>query len=457
MAVRERPHVVWTSVVALAVACLGGLAWWLWSRPAGGAAPGQETGAEADGTPGGLTEAERELMARESLEAERAAQAGRISEAIERGDYEGAEQLLNAAESRLGWSEELGDLTARLDLRVAAFRGELRSLEFRVESFEKDESVKAVFARFSIGGTQVFATPKLAPSFALALDDQHVNLATLRTSLQMGASIELLEPGGFFGSAETVLGPLELSPLRNRAGGRLEFQDPDALVKRLTVSYRLSPYQPGLHPDEAAAHVPADATAAKLLDAFSIALNADQVDAAGALLQRMKDEHPGHPDAAFMAKRLGRRRSSLLRNETVARFVVIEASCDPRTNGKLWANGGEEPAFRASIALGASGRSYGAEGTLVPYIVPGRTLDPPAGNVIAVKDRGDLDLIFRLEDTSPTFGSSDVGELELGIQLSDLPRGSGTLVLERDPTVLVLPETDENRLRRLVLRWTVDR
>ena len=72
-----------------------------------------------------------------------------------------------------------------------------------------------------------------------------------------------------------------------------------------------------------------------------------------------------------------------------------------------------------------------------------------------VSARGDARLQLVVVDTSPTFSSTEVGAVELPVTLAELPRGSGTLTVEREPSVLVLPSSDANRVRRVVLRYSV--
>lgn len=450
MSPKERPHVVWTAIVLLGVASLGGIAWWLWARPSGPAEPGDEAPHDSESD-----EAAALRSAEERAAAELANAKATIAVAIERSEFTAAHGAIESARKRVGENADLDDLSQRLDLRLNAYRSEIRSMEFRIDSFESDPSVSTVFARYTVRGTPVFSSSLLVPNFAMAPQGQHANFVTLRTSLDKGVSIELIEPAGYFGSDETLLGPLVLEMAPDKRGGRLTFEDPDALVRRLVISYRPSPYKTGLNAESSLQAVPADATSNELLAGLTAALDADRLKAAEELLERLRTSDPEHPDAAFAAKQITNHEERLRRNVTVARFVVVEACCDPRPSGKLWASSGDAPSFR--VAIHAEERAYDGDGKLAPYIVPGIALDPPPGNVITMQERGDAPLHFEMRDTSPTFGSSDVGATGLGISLSDLPRGKGTLVIERDPSVLILPESDENRLRRLVLRWTVER
>ena len=129
----------------------------------------------------------------------------------------------------------------------------------------------------------------------------------------------------------------------------------------------------------------------------------------------------------------------------------------PKESGKLWATDGDAPSFRAAIVSGGRALAKSSDGDTAPFLVPGSEAEPPAGNVLQFMERGDLPLTFVLTDTSPTFGSTEVGSIDLGLSLADLPRGSGTLTVERQSSVLVLPESDANRLHRVVLRWSVER
>ena len=69
--------------------------------------------------------------------------------------------------------------------------------------------------------------------------------------------------------------------------------------------------------------------------------------------------------------------------------------------------------------------------------------------------RGDAAIELAVFDTSPTFSSTRVGSVTLPVVLAELPGGSGTLTMEREPSVLVLPASEANRVRRVVLRYSV--
>lgn len=435
------------------VLCLGGVAWWLWDRPEaedqGGAQvpkvvpeprdPGAPDSSAPDPTPAGGAIEE-------------------IKALIEAEEFERADEALDRARERSAATPALQDLRASLSLRRQAHRTALRPIEFRVLSWSRDEDDDAgeVYARFSIDDVPIYETPILVQAFADAPDDQRrANVITLRTSIERGASIELLEPGGFFGGAESLFGPTTVAPLPDRTGGEVTLQDPDSEITSVVLQYAPSRYAPGLYPSESPEPVPPGASAGTLVGALTSALATDRLDVADELLVRLTAEYPSHPDTAFAEARIAERKDSLRRNRSRVRFTVLEAAVDPPEAGELWASGGSTPSFLGAIEVGDE--EFEGEGELAPYLVPGLALDAPDGNVIEAIGRGDTPLRFKLYDTSPTFGRSDVGAVYLETTLGDFPAGTGTLVLEREPSVLLLPDRAENRLRRLVLRYAVER
>lgn len=437
----ERPHFVWIGVIGLAAVGLAALAWTLWTG-SGAAEPATPDPGTAD------LEAEQRTSRRAELQA-------LADAAIADERFEDANGLLADAEE-LGWTEELEAARARLELREATFRAEPRPIEFRVASIEASDEVDELFARVSVNGIVVFETETFAPP-APGEETLRECVVTVRSSFDEGATFELLAPGGMIGGPDRLLGPARVAPLARLEGGRLEFGDPDAPVRRVTIAYRESPYEPGLSPDEPPPSVPADAAPAKLIAAIQAALATDQLDAARSLVARLEREAPGHPDLAFTRQRLESRADYLEQNRTRVRFTVLECAIAPQENGRPWATDGDAPSFRAAIVSGRRALAKSSEGDMAPFLVPGGETEPPPGNVLEFMERGDLPLTFVLTDTSPTFGSTEVGSIDLGLSLADLPRGSGTLTVERQSSVLVLPEDDANRLHRVVLRWSVER
>ncbi|QDV05595.1 hypothetical protein Poly30_10930 [Planctomycetes bacterium Poly30] len=456
----ERPHLAWTAAVLGAVAALSGAAWWLWSRP--GATPEAPPIATApeSAPPSTDPNAERADELRSVLDA--------ASIHIENARFRAAAHALEAAEERFGWSEEIGATAARLALREASYREALRPIEFRIEALTApSESTVELYARFSLEGVPVFATELLQASeegrpLMGGLVPARSHLAVLRTSFAIGASLEIVEPGGIFDSEEVLFGPVPLSPLPITEGGQLDFVDPDARVRTLVVSYRPSPFEPGVHVDGVPPLPPPDATAAQLVDSITAALGRDALDTATVLQARLNSEFTDHPDASFFAERIEARREFLLQNRTTATFTILELSVDPRPSGdretKLWASGGSAPDFHSSIrttddvVLASTGDDRTA-----PYLIPGSPEPPPPGNVLRVVARGAAPLLLVVKDSAPRFSSRVVGAVDLPVSLADLPRGTGTIVIERNPRVLIQPNSEPNRIRRVVLRWSVAR
>ncbi len=441
MSDRQSPHLIWTGAVLVGAMALGSVAYWLWA-PQGS---GVQTGDPATGGGSG-TASDPAVAARTAIAA-----------AIELGEFTEADRLLAEARSLHGESKALQALTTRLGLRSGAFRATLRPIEFRVESYETDQEFDLLFARVSLGGQRVLATEELLPSFGLGEQGRRANLFTLRTSFDRGASIELVEKGGMFGSDTVIFGPVDLAPLPQVDGGLLEFEDPDAPITRLVVGYRISPFTAGLFPDDVLSEPPTGSSPDELVLAASAALAVDRLDLARVIHNRLRAIAPEHLDAEFMDSRIRRRAETLERNQLTVHFVVVEAACDPRANGKPWSSSGSPPSFRTRIEAAGTVVATTSGGPTIPYLVPGETLDPPEGNVLTVAARGDAPLTLLIVDTSPTFRARKVGSIDLELTLSDLPRGTGTLVVEAEPTVLVLPDDEANRLRRVVLRWTVQR
>ena len=441
MGQHQRPHYVWIGVIGLAAVGLAALAWTLWTR----------SGAEEPAAP----EPETVDLEAEQRASRRAELLIRAEGALAAERFEDANDLLADAEE-LGWTEELEAARARLELREATFRAEPRPMEFRVASIEASDDVEELFARVSVNGVVVFETETFAPP-APGEETLRECLVTVRSSFDEGATFELLAPGGMIGGPDRLLGPARIAPLARVDGGRLEFGDPDAPVRRVTIAYRESPYAPGLLSDEPPPFVPADASPARVIAKIQAALAMDHLDAARILAARLEQEAPGHPDLAFTRQLLESRADYLEQNRTRVRLTVLECAVAPKESGELWATDGDAPSFRAAIVSGGRALAKSSDGDTAPFLVPGSEAEPPAGNVLQFMERGDLPLTFVLTDTSPTFGSTEVGSIDLGLSLADLPRGSGTLTVERQSSVLVLPESDANRLHRVVLRWSVER
>lgn len=460
-----RPHLAWTAAVILTVAALSVAAWWLWSGSGKDASSGGESAQAEDS---GQTTAPGE-SAEAIADAGRQAAAEGADRAMEEGRFEDAAETLAEAEERFGWSELLGATGARLTLRESAFREALRPVEFRIESLvvgAEDQDAQ-LYARYTLDGVPVFAsefleltTHEQTVDGSLGFGRSHV--AVLRTSLARGVSLEILEPGGIFDSDEVLLGPIPLNPLPSTEGGRLDFADADSRVRSISVSYRPSPFQPGVHVDGRPPMPPVDATADQLFDALTSAIERDDLEIARLLNERLAAEHPAHPDLGFIAGRIQDRSDFLVQNRTAASFTIVELAVDPRPSGTdettLWATGGEAPAFHASIrSTDDHVLAQATDGRTAPYLVPGDPKPAPVGNVLDVFAWGGAPLVLVVKDTSPRFSSRIVGDMDLPVNLSELPEGSGTIVVERLPRVLIEPGSEPNRIRRVVLRWTVTR
>ena len=433
----RRPHLRWTAAVLAAVAVLVVVAFEVWSGPGPVSEPSP---AKAPGPAGPAPDpAEAELAA-----AERALEAGLVEEAALRlADLEGSR----------GMSERTASLGRRIELRVRALRAALRPIEFRVESFETE--LEQVFARVRLEGEVVHSSGSLAPSFARAGGSRRANLFTLRTSFDRGVTLELVEPGGLIGGPTVVFGPVDVSALPHLSGGIVEFEDPDAPVKRLVVRYAASPYTPGVRPDEARTPVDPTASPEALVGAAAGAIDDARLDDARGLLDRLHEVDPRNADRAFLEQRLVDRDEALRRNLRTARFVLVELACDPSSEGTSWSEDGAEPAFAVRVLADRERVAATRGGPTAPFLVLEDNLAPPPGNVLEVTARGDAALRLEVVDTSPTFSSTSVGTVELPISLAGLSRGSGTITVEREPSVMVLPAGDPNRVRRVVLRYSV--
>ncbi|MGK0482924.1 MAG: hypothetical protein ACJAQ3_002906 [Planctomycetota bacterium] len=466
----ERPHFAWTAAVIAAASILAVTAWWLWSRPDaapvdGSDAPGGAAGSVPEG--GSSEPAEDPGEARE--EGLRAALA-RASKAMDDGRFREAAEVIDSAEDRFGWSERLREVVTRLSMRESTYREALRPIEFRIENLitnrAEDESDE-LYARYSIEGVPVFASQLLetladkGPTAAVVSTSRH-HFAVLRTSFATGVTLEIVQPGGIFDSEDVVFGPIQFSPLPLTEGGSLVFADADSRLHSMTISYHPSRFEPGIHIDARPPQPPADATAARLVDAIMAAVGRDDLEMATTLHGRLSTQATSKRDVEFTASHIETRRDALRQNRTTATFTILELSVDPRPTDdqetKLWASGGSAPAFHASIRT-TDGRvleSSGDEPT-APYLIPGSTDPAPEGNVLHVVARGDAPLVLVVKDSAPRFSSRVVGDIDLPVSLDDLPRGSGTIVIERSPRVLILPNSEPNRIRRLVLRWSVTR
>ncbi|MGD2017597.1 MAG: hypothetical protein PVJ89_05760 [Planctomycetota bacterium] len=433
----QRPHLRWTAAVLAVVALLSVVAFRVWSGSSEPAPPLDGSGRPVPAAPADPLEAGLEAAIR----------------ALEAGEVEAASLVLADLVQAHGESDRTAALARRIELRVRAQRAALRPIEFRVESFRTE--LESVFARVRSEGEVVHSTGPLVPSFARAGGPRRANVFTVRTSFDRGVTIELVEPGGLIGGPEVVFGPVELEALPHLTGGIVEFEDPDAPVTNLVVRYTASPYVPGLAPDGRAAPRVEGEAAEDLVGAAAAAIEDARIADAEALLARLGEVAPEHPDGGFLRQRLRDREEALRRNLRAARFVLVEVACDPSGDGTPWSEDGAEPAFE--VRLEADGEQVAATrgGPTAPFLVLEDNLAPPPGNVLEVSARGDARLQLVVVDTSPTFSSTEVGAVELPVTLAELPRGSGTLTVEREPSVLVLPSSDANRVRRVVLRYSV--
>lgn len=456
MAEGEKPHYAWIAIVGGIAVLLLGAAWWTWSslRSDDREAPSapSSTGPRSAGT-GSTGETPEGRSGDDSAEARDRALAA-IGTDIDADEFERARDGLAKAEASFGWSEPLAELHARLDLHENAYRAELRPLEFRVETLES--SSEELYARYSIEGTRVFESEPLVADYGAAGTERRANVFHARTSMRLGVTVEFLEPGGMFRGDDVVFGPIELGPLPDTAGGRLEFEDADAGIDRLVVHYGPSPFVPGVHPDEVPTLPRVGARASEIVASATNAIASDHLDVANEALDRLRAEHPGHEEVAFIERRIEAQREALGRNRTTIRLVVLELAVDPKPDGKPWATGGSAPSFRCTVE--ADDRQIASsDGQVAPFVPAVDALDPPKGNVLVATARGDAKLRVVVKDTSPTFGSTVVGSIALPETLSRFPVGTGVATSEREPTVLVLPKDDQNRVRRMVVRWTVTR
>ena len=462
MSKKPSPHFAWTAVVVLAVAVLSVAAWLLWSRPE--SAPSGATAPAVEGSP----DSEPAAMAAQA-DAARKAAIQSADHAMEMGQFQAAAETLDRAEERFGWSDELRATATRLSLRESAFREALRPIEFRIESLVVDPEAGDVelYARYTVEGVPVFASELLVPTNLEGSVDgnrglERSHIAVLRTSFARGLSLEIVEPGGIFDSDEVLFGPMPLSPLPNTEGGQLDSTDADARVLSVCVSYRASPFEPGVHMDDRPAEPPADATADQLFHGITLALQRDDIMVASALKDRLAAAFPAHRDLEFFTKSIQARTDILRQNRSTTTFTILELTVDPRPDGAgetaLWASAGQAPAFHSSIRT-TDGLVLAdtEDARTAPYLIPGGTRPAPAGNVLRVVARGAAPLTLVVKDSSPRFSSRVVGDIDLPVSLSELPRGTGTIVIERQPRVLIQPGSEPNRIRRVVLRWTVAR
>jgi len=442
---RQRPHLVWTSLVAAGVALLAGLAWWVWSGPAEGEA-GSTDGAAEVASGESRSPAERTG----GIEAPGGAHGDRIDDAaraIDAGDLEGARELLAEIEDEHGWSDALDRLTRRLERREGALRRTVRPLVVHVDGLRLDgDGPDEVFVRASVAGRDVWC------SRWFDVDGGRASF-TLRTTAQEGFALRFYESGGWVGGPDALGEAVAIGPLATEGCGVFPLAGSGAFVAG-DVRYEASPFPPGLARDDPPPEVADDAGA--IATALDRALDEGRLVDAEGLLDALRTAAPDHPDLAFLANETAGLRAARERVQQSARLVVIELGCDPDVDGDLWSSGGDDPSLRASV-VGEDGDAVGRSGGagLRTWLAP--DAEAPAENVIEVRARGDEPLRLRVVDTSPTFSSAEVGEIDLGLTLADLPDGTGTLTLERDPRVMLLPADDGNRLRRVVLRWTVER
>ncbi len=438
----QKPHLRWTAAVIGAIAVLGLLAYQVW---AGGDPPVETSGpASPHGTDARPAVEPEDPMAAALLAAE---------QALDRGLIEEAALRLEELRATHGDSEPAADLAQRIQLRVAAHRAALRPMAFRIESFETE--LDSVFARVRLGGDIVHSSGLLVPSFSRASGARRANVFTVRTSFDRGVTLELVEPGGLISGPEVVFGPVEVSALPHLTGGIVEFEDPDAPVKNLVVRYTHSLFEPGLTPDRAPGSVDSSATPSELVRAIADALDGARLSEAAALLTRLATDAPDHADAAFLRQRLEDREVALRRNLRTVRFVLLEVACDPKPGSSAWSGDGSEPDFEVRAIADEGTVAETGGGATAPFLVIEDNLAPPPGNVLEVTARGDATIELAVFDTSPTFSSTRVGSVTLPVVLAELPGGSGTLTMEREPSVLVLPASDANRVRRVVLRYSV--
>ncbi len=437
----QKPHLRWTAAVLGAIAILGLLAYRVW---AGDVPPSDEELSPTAGSDALPISPPEDPVAAALLAAE---------EALDRGLIEEASLRVKELRQAHGDSGAAAKLAQRIQLRVAAHRAALRPMAFRVESFETD--LDAVFARVRLGGEVVHSSGLLVPSFSRASGARRANVFTVRTSFDRGVTLELVEPGGLISGPEVVFGPVEVSALPHLTGGIVEFEDPDAPVTNLVVRYTASLFQPGLTPDRARRGVDPGATPSELVRAVTDALDGARLSEAAELLAQLESQEPDHSDAAFLRQRLKDREVALRRNLRTVRLVLLEVACDPAADGSPWSGDGSEPDFEVrAIADGEDVAETGG-GATAPFLVIEDNLAPPPGNVLEVTARGDATVELAVYDTSPTFSSTRVGAVMLPVVLAELPGGSGTLTMEREPSVLVLPASDPNRVRRVVLRYSV--
>ena len=437
----QKPHLRWTAAVLGAIAVLGLLAYRVW---VGGAPPAQEPVGVTAGSGARPIAQPEDPVAAALLAAEQALDRGLIEEAALR-----VEELREVH----GDSGPAADLEQRIQLRVAAHIAALRPMAFRVESFETE--LDAVFARVRLGGEIVHSSGLLVPSFSRASGARRANIFTVRTSFDRGVTLELVEPGGLISRPEVVFGPVEVSALPHLTGGIVEFEDPDAPVTNLVVRYTASLFQPGLTPDRAPRGIDPGATPSELVRAVAEALDGARLSEAAELLTRLESQEPDHSDAAFLRQRLEDREVALRRNLRTVRLVLLEVACDPAADGSPWSGDGSEPDFEVRAVADGEEVAETGGGATAPFLVIEDNLAPPPGNVLEVTARGDATVELAVYDTSPTFSSTRVGAVTLPVVLAELPGGSGTLTMEREPSVLVLPANDPNRVRRVVLRYSV--
>lgn len=443
-----RPHLLWTGLVVLGATGLALLAWWLWSRPTAApedAQPTADVSAPAEGT----SDTDEDTVASVPRTVPDA-----LEDALAAGDFEAARAALAAREADEGWSDALAEIDARIERREDAHRRAIRTVVVELAGLRGTaDGPSEVFARASLHGQTVWATPALDLDAEAGAGTSFV----LRTTLQDGLTLELFEDGGLFDGPERVGEPFLLAPLATRgtttftlAGTQLPLESGQALCTP-------DPFGHGLTVDRPARTVPPEAELADVLGALDRALVNADVASARALLARVRKRAPDHADLAFLGNEVDGLEEALNSNHAHARLEVWLCILDPRTGGGLWADGGSLPSLRVDVVSGDDTLVEGASADLDPYLDPKERTTPPAPNVLQFDARGDAPLGLRFVDTRPRFGSRDVGTLDLGLSLTDLPTGSGMLSVTREPRVLVLPKDDDNRVRRVVVRWRVER
>lgn len=445
--VKERPHLIWTGVAVAVVVGLALAAYRIWSSPVADELPEPS-----------VREEQPDAAPPASPPRPGVPGVGEVNAAIDAGDLARARHLIARIDEDRGWSPELESTMARIRLREEAAMDEVHTLIVMVDPVIFPGGGKKILNEVHVGGRVVLrrpaATEEGEAETRVFTPDGFARAFTIRATRRAGAEVLWVQPGGTFSSTRTVKGPLDLRPaleaaLRDPEGDGRTVGGGGVLGARLIIDRRSAGLQVDGRPE---LDVP-PSTAGACIARSARALESDDRALAASAMESLRAMAPEHPDLPLLEAQLARLNERLEQGRPRVRMDIIQLVLEPRPGRDQWSE------LKATLL--ADDEAVGSTtGDDLRRTVHGMNLDPDhpvEGNHIAAKVEGDAPLSVSIVDRSPLMGSKDVGIIDLGLTAADLPTGTGTLIVESKPDVLFLPEGDEGRVRRLVLRWTVDR